>query len=204
MRSGLSGTFLSHKKRERERERERERILFLFGCTSTTNPLVPSVKGRGRLAQLWHIFLWAQSMFFILIAKELLNHIIFFYYFFYWRLHWMMIIVTIPWVHMQLSGNRCWIHLPITIYKSFLFWIQCIWWSFFANRAVWSILQTLHAGKTKKILTRFSSACCGDMHEKVKLAPNFEIGIWRWTLLEGIVLYCGICGNLYYYHILVL
>ena len=179
---------------KRERERERERILFLFGCTSTTNPLVPSVKGRGRLAQLWHIFLWAQSMFFILIAKESLNHIIFFYYFFYWRLHWMMIIVTIPWVHMQLSGNRCWIHLPITIYKSFLFWIQCIWWSFFANRAVWSILQTLHAGKTKKILTRFSSACCGVHARESQIGPKF----WDWYLkMNPIGRYCSILWNLW-------
>ena len=36
---------------------ERERILFLSGCAKTPNPLVPSVEGRGRLAQLWHIFL---------------------------------------------------------------------------------------------------------------------------------------------------
>ena len=103
----------------------------------------------------------------------------------------MVIIVTI--LHVCLCN--CWkalIHWAILLINHFCLWIDCIWWYSFANRASWSILQILHAGKTIKILSRHSSlqstlvwkSNCPQILRWVSVIKLLSFS--RWTYWEGI------------------
>ena len=121
----------------------------------------------------------------------------------YWWNWWMVIIVTIPHVPMQLQETTFESIKP-SLFNLVFLWIEYIWWYSFSKRAVWSMLQIMHTGKTIKSLT-----WCSSLQSTVAWKMNWP-EILRWVSLiktfeflkmnpiEKVWFYCGICGKLIY------